>query len=276
LCPIFNQASSAKSFQQIGLYRSCFKGGMTDDLGKPDDESGVNCEEEFFFNMPEMKYHFILYKLFHNSQMLNADILYRIQLVCGHEIEKETSGEHLNMFDKLYLLATYEHNLCGSIFKNSIQHDHLISDILGLKQNTEEPSFYSDITSTYLKKTRDTNTSQIDSLPAITTETDFLGFYLRTTTKSPTMPAFNLSNSHSHELPQFLNNCTLILLNTYLLAYKTQCDNEEFVESLNHYDCTSTDFSVRSDCKQCEVSVNLLESILYQSIKLDFYLTGSL
>ncbi len=51
-----------------------------------------------------------------------------------------------------------------------------------------------------------------------------------------------------------LNNCTLIMLNTYLLTYKTTCDFEDFVQILKHYDCDANNFSVNSDCKKCQVS----------------------
>lgn len=51
-----------------------------------------------------------------------------------------------------------------------------------------------------------------------------------------------------------LNNCTLILLNIYLLAYKASCNYEDFVDSLNHYDCLKNNFSVKSNCTNCKVS----------------------
>lgn len=54
----------------------------------------------------------------------------------------------------------------------------------------------------------------------------------------------------------FLNNCTLILLNIYLLAYKASCNYEDFVDSLNHYDCLKNNFSVKSNCTNCKVSHN--------------------
>ncbi len=219
---------------------------MVEDLVNPGDslkqESGLNCEEEYFFTTPKTKYQFILYKLFYNSKILNTDILYRIQLICGHDVDKKTKSPQLNVFDKLYLLTTYEHNLCGSIFKNSIQYDHLINDILEIKKNHDEPSIVTDTISKNLNKT---------SSPKITKEILFSNITLTKTTPSNTTNSNRLT---SRELPKFLNNCTLILLNIYLLAYKTHCDNEGFVDSLSHYDCMSTDFSVKSNCKKCEVS----------------------
>jgi hypothetical protein len=50
-----------------------------------------------------------------------------------------------------------------------------------------------------------------------------------------------------------INNCSLILLNVYLLAFKSSCDYESFIESLNHYDCQSNNFSVKSNCDKCQV-----------------------
>ena len=50
-----------------------------------------------------------------------------------------------------------------------------------------------------------------------------------------------------------INNCSLILLNVYLLAFKSSCDYESFIESLNHYDCHSNNFSVKSNCDKCQV-----------------------
>lgn len=51
-----------------------------------------------------------------------------------------------------------------------------------------------------------------------------------------------------------LNNCTLILLNIYLLAHKASCDYDDFTNSLNHYDCIQNNFSVKSNCSSCKVS----------------------
>lgn len=54
-----------------------------------------------------------------------------------------------------------------------------------------------------------------------------------------------------------LNNCTLILLNIYLLAYKSKCNYEDFVDTLSHYDCLQNNFSVKSNCSNCKVKSRL-------------------
>lgn len=62
------------------------------------------------------------------------------------------------------------------------------------------------------------------------------------------------STSTPKSIKHNLSNCTLILLNIYLSAFKSNCDYSDFAESLAHYDCASNNFSVRSDCTKCSVS----------------------
>ena len=88
---------------------------------------------------------------------------------------------------------------------------------------------------------------------------------------SSSLSSSNLSadNSLSNDLKKnteflsnyTLNNCTLILLNSYLLAYKSDCENNEFIDGLNLYDCSSNNFSVKSDCQLCKVKLKLLPAI---------------
>ena len=63
------------------------------------------------------------------------------------------------------------------------------------------------------------------------------------------------STSTPKSIKHNLSNCTLILLNIYLSAFKSNCDYRDFAESLAHYDCASNNFSVRSDCTKCSVSI---------------------
>lgn len=99
----------------------------------------------------------------------------------------------------------------------------------------------------------------------------------RLTTKNPKRPVYNKTanftrldhqtanrtrNSSTPLTPAVkkthLNNCTLILLNIYLLAYKATCNYDDFADSLNHYDCLQNNFSVKSNCNNCKVSKSLL------------------
>lgn len=207
------------------------------------DDPQLICEQKFFQKNPGKKYEYILYRVIHNKNILNAEILNRIQLVCS----TRSASSDLNVFDKLYLLSTYEHKLCGSIFKNSIRNKHIIHDVLNLRPSRERHHKSS------LKKKRALN--RFTQAP-----NNLLDIYFNQS--QTTVEIQHGSNDESHKLvkrnsqnnPEFVNNCTLILLNTYLLAYKTECDNEGFVESLNHYDCATTNFSVTSNCQFCEVN----------------------
>jgi len=55
-----------------------------------------------------------------------------------------------------------------------------------------------------------------------------------------------------------LSNCSLILLNTYLLAFKSNCDYADFTETLASFDCVTYKFSAVSNCTQCKVSTCLI------------------
>lgn len=84
-----------------------------------------------------------------------------------------------------------------------------------------------------------------------------------TARKKESSPTTNsLSSNSSILLPssktvitKHLNNCTLILLNIYLLVYKSTCNYEDFIDTLNHYDCLKNNFSVKSNCSNCKVRI---------------------
>lgn len=73
-----------------------------------------------------------------------------------------------------------------------------------------------------------------------------------TANKSNLTGSAQFKNVRIHQL----KNCTLILLNIYLLAHKATCNYEDFVNSLSHYDCLQNNFSVRSNCNYCKVCMN--------------------
>ena len=77
---------------------------------------------------------------------------------------------------------------------------------------------------------------------------------LNTSTKNTTINP--ISAAHP-SIKYNLSNCSLLLLNIYLLAFKSNCDYVDFTESLASYDCESNNFSVKSDCNSCKVSVTL-------------------
>lgn len=145
-----------------------------------------------------------------------------------------------------------------------MQKDHLRNEVLGISSSQQQrryPKFYSELLLSNSTKQATKKRSMIKS--KVTNRTsNYLDFYLSLTKainlrNNATVQKNSSINTGSQSLiegSEFLNNCTLILLNTYLLAYKTQCDNEGFVDSLSHYDCMSTVFSVKSNCKLCEVS----------------------
>lgn len=245
----------------LGVYESCFKNHISytnlhafDETKKPVE----SCEQQFLARHPDKKYHYIVYQLFHNREILPPNIYDRINLVCSQDQQEPK----LNAFDKLYLLATYEHSLCGNIFKNSMSGEHLLTDVLELTDN--KPEVPSDqVYSNYFKSRRKRANilNKKKSKAKTPAPSSFLDFYFNNTKIGPMskVPSADQSvqnnpNYPDHLRTDFFNNCTLILLNTYLLAYKSECDNQYFVESINHYDCTSNNFSVASNCELCQVN----------------------
>lgn len=113
---------------------------------------------------------------------------------------------------------------------------------------------------------RRVNESSFDLVANMTQLSDEELFALNQTNSSALFSTANSTNSTNSTVATstspprvirttVLNNCTLILLNIYLLAYKASCNYEDFVDSLNHYDCLKNNFSVKSNCTNCKVSL---------------------
>jgi hypothetical protein len=89
------------------------------------------------------------------------------------------------------------------------------------------------------------------------TKGNFIATNLPDLTYSSSQPIETYTNK-SQNLPSIkytLSNCSLLLLNVYLLAYKSNCDYSDFTETLASFDCVSYKFSVVSNCTQCKVSI---------------------
>jgi hypothetical protein len=257
------------NFETKGVYESCFKNhisyvnlnNLKRDWNK--DNPASKCDQQFLASHPDKKFNYVLHQLFHSKEIMPPSIHDRIALVC--DLEQTQPQSSLNVFDKLYLLATYEHRLCGSIFKNSMRSEHLLKDVLNLKSSRN-------------RRGKSAPKSKRDLLPnnnKSPAPNSFLDFYFTNNTSSPPLASVFIDQHVQNNNPiypdqsitEYFSNCTLLLLNTYLLAYKTECDNQYFVESINHYDCTSNNFSVKSNCELCQV----WRSLLTEPEKIDHY-----
>ena len=250
----------------LGLYRSCFKKELADNNEFSSAASREDkCEQLLYTQHPEKRYEYILFKLLNSGNIFDQSVLNRIKLVCDlPDKRKAASSIELSVLDKLYLLSSYEHEMCGRVFENSMREVHLMQQVLGLNHLADATKF-----ETVMKKRKNRKLSRPvkklkrdndNDVLYFTTSNNFLDFYYNQTTDSPAVDlgdddVLQYSLSNISVFDNYLSNCTLILLNTYFLAYKTQCDNEGFVESLNHYDCKSTEFSVKSNCTMCQVNM---------------------
>jgi hypothetical protein len=329
----------------------------------------------------------LLFELLNIEEIFPIDLIDKINQVCNNKIRTESPvntalkvnsksilfnkkykklydiydekeyklNEYLqnNISDKLHLLASFKHDLCGNMFKNSIKKSHLERDILKIYSNkiniprvkVKKPGFSkkfqtdASLNSATIRQTlnqysRESNiqipystsskaahlNETIDS--SYTIQNDFRSLKLlynnknswptnyisnnniriiNATTDSNANTNINknsnfiryASKNYSHEemlresaqneslieikedirtlrdeafllnnsktilntvKTEFINNCTLLLLNLYLVISKTNCDFDEFIENLKHYDCVSNYFSVKSDCDKCQVN----------------------
>lgn len=203
--------------------------------------------------------------------------------------ENKYINKNSDLINKLYLLSDYEHHLCGNIFRNSISRSNLNGYILKLNEkqvnkpevrfklkklgnhkiihdefesslsnNTNHLSNYIDkfSSSKVVRKLyqRDTDNNDIMNLNNGTKSGDILKLKSSNATNilDNYMNHFHHNHQYSFTTKHAINNCTLLLLNVYLLAFKSSCDYESFAESLNHYDCHSNNFSVKSNCDKCQ------------------------
>lgn len=276
----------------INLWKSCFRENLFDnDLDYDDNKEFLKIDNiQLMSCARQILIEKVLYKLLNNfHNVVDTNIFTRIQLVCQSDsINKDIE---VNLFDKLYLLSSYEHNLCGNIFRNSMKTTHLYNDVLNLNQMKKFDSNYLNIPKLLNNSNSKNDKNKVvvslklkSNIKNVTqVETDNLEFkfhlnndeitYVTTTTSTikdnyltlydPLISAVKIKSKHDTTTTnkysnikttlKELNNCTLILLNTYLLAYKTSCENRDFHLSLSHYDCASNNFSVKSNCKLCQV-----------------------
>jgi hypothetical protein len=69
--------------------------------------------------------------------------------------------------------------------------------------------------------------------------------------------SYNFLNQNSNftvtDAIKNLSNCTLVLLKNYFAAQSAKCEYIQFAELIEHYDCMTTRFSVKSNCDMCRV-----------------------
>ncbi len=178
----------------------------------------------------------------------------------------------MSQLDRLFLLADYEHEMCGHVFKNSMKKSYLRDYVLRLKRPGE----------TAVPDEAASSPIQTDAVPLVPDQAHFYlnnhnhfhhnrhrhvnlnssssgsiikRLYEKRNTAEKSGSASSTNTTVKKRI--VLNNCTLILLNTYLLSYKTTCDFEDFSQILKHYDCEANNFSVNSNCKKCQVSLRI-------------------
>jgi hypothetical protein len=286
----------------LNLYKSCFREGLKSSSFDYEDEnpdfSSGNIEEIMFCKKQKILEN-ILYKMVNTfNGMMGWEVMNRIRLICRSETNSKQNTEiKINIFDKLFLLSSYEHELCGNIFKNSMKKKHL-NDVLGMNQikkkqvssvakdNDKRNLLFSSktepLTNNIIEIPYSLNSNNlIKNFSIFHSKREGLQETIISTTKkindyspfSSTQILITLDLDNITERNQIkrgtvldslnplnttfkeLNNCTLILLNIYLLAFKSSCDKKDFDASLSHYDCASNNFSVKSNCKLCQVFI---------------------
>lgn len=221
----------------INLYRSCYK-----DLFQDYKFSHVVIpnpgQEECYINQIEPNH--ILYELIFNKKknLIPQTVLNRIDLVCNKN--------QLTDLDRAFYLIEYEHPICGNIFKNSVKNSHLKDYIFRDNHKLKRSNNLNSVSNRHhhnryrffpLVMSKNSYSTSNNSDPS-------------TINEDPKPQSNNLNPQNTH-----LNNCSLILLNVYLLSNSASCSFNDFIESLNHFDCLSNYFSVNSNCKKCQVKL---------------------
>lgn len=223
-----------------------------------------------------------------SNSIIPVDVQKRIDMVCDNNDNQKRSGldqdsstsdsSLMDYLDKIYLLADYEHDLCGNVFKNSIKLSYLKDYVLKIKDNYNSNN-NNNKTSRHSRPVHLYNVNHQNHRhhralkPSITSSTtmdystslvfemseddDQLSREKRDSGRVRTSLLVDKGSSSSRaDMKQriVLNNCTMILLNLHLLSFKTSCDFEDFAQILQHYDCLSN-FSVNSNCSKCQVRV---------------------
>ena len=209
--------------------------------------------------------------------IIPIDVMNRIDLICdvGDNENANTKDNPISLLDRLFLLSDYQ-SICGNAFKNSIRQSHLMDYVLRLSKTAEQQQkqqqsstftppllvppqahFYLN-SRNHLHHNPHYHILGSGSSSSSSREDEFI------TLKRNVRPAANSArNSTKNRVSAgdggevrvriVLSNCKLVLLNVFLLSFKTSCDFEDFVEILKHYDCTNN-FSVNSNCEKCRVN----------------------
>ena len=182
-----------------------------------------------------------------------------------YRISPDDDNSKRDLFNKLTLLSQFEHDLCGNIYKNSIPTSLLRNQVLGMtsrranadddvsddtisNQIVKNDALFEPSSSTYeYKQMLWSNSTSSSAAEAAESELN------DNTIGTASDPALLANASTTTPRIARINNCTLILLNVYLQALRSRCHYDSFIESLNHYDCLSNNFSVQSDCSKCKV-----------------------
>jgi hypothetical protein len=315
---LFNELNMLETIQN--LFRSCFKDSFIEIKEELSKLHNLNTKSTTTENghFKELLINQILNKLLDRDlTKLSLKFLDLIDSIClstsnlnqftksynklsslsKHEYDK--LRDTFDFINKFYLLADYEHYLCGNIFRNSMSSSHLYDHVLKLNANKTKNEIKPAVKlKSKNKSNRDRNNLSISNSISSNQFMNFINMYSFKSQASSSMGAKRLTNfrdinlnrsdkinlndefnlnktyndyakmnifDHDNRQTNYLfspkyktkqlsiNNCSLILLNVYLLAFKSSCDYESFIESLNHYDCHSNNFSVKSNCDKCQV-----------------------
>lgn len=220
----------------INLYRSCYK-----------DIFHEYKSSHFFVPKPGHKECFIdqiepnhiLYELIYNREknLIPQKILDRIDLVCNNN--------HLNDLDRAFYLIGYKHSVCGNIFKNSLKNSHLKEYVFRENNKKKQSNKVRSVSSRH-------HHNKHHDFPRVIS---LNSYSINNNSNQAKNYELNEQQFIASDSPNtHLNNCSLILLNIYLLSHTASCSFEDFVESLSHFDCLSNYFSVKSNCNKCQVS----------------------
>ncbi|RNA11226.1 hypothetical protein BpHYR1_017186 [Brachionus plicatilis] len=218
----------------INLYRSCYKDAFHEYKSSSFFVPNPG-QRECFINQIEPNH--ILYELIFNKdkKLIPQSVLDRIDLVCN--------DNQLMDLDRAFFLIEYEHSLCGNIFKNSVKNSYLKEYIFKENDQVQHSNKIHSVSSRHHHNRRyDFPRVMSQKLYSIANSSN-----KPNEANSSKFRNINLNSQKTH-----LNNCSLILLNVYLLSHTASCSFDDFVESLNHFDCMSNYFSVRSNCNKCQ------------------------
>lgn len=227
---LFNELNMHETL--LNLYRSCYKDKYQDYKMTSSFSSSSSTKSSSTCKKKQISTKDILIGLFFYRDkflFLSNDVLDRIETIC-----LQNSNQMIDYLEKLFLLADYKHQICGNVFRNSIKLSHLNEYVLLSNSSSS---------SKHLNHYHHNHKAVIKSREA-----------KNLTFSEPNLENFNSKLAQPKQIKKILNNCTLILLNIHLLSYRASCDFDDFIESLNHFDCVSNNFSVKSNCNKCQVS----------------------